>query len=114
VLDNVAFSSLDRFKPKFTAGRPNGPMSYLHGFLRTGKIILPFVMAHVEIQMDAALIQSALVEVLQNIQATSELECPPLVGGMRPIEELPMFDSKIWPVAIGMLGASLGSLLPMM
>jgi hypothetical protein len=61
-----------------------------------------------EIQMDAALIQATLVEVLQNIQATSELECPPLGGATKPIEELPKFDSKIWPVAIGMLGAKLG------
>ncbi|MEK6419341.1 MAG: hypothetical protein V4801_07025 [Burkholderia gladioli] len=58
--------------------------------------------------MDAALIRSTLVEVLQNIQATSELECPPLVSGTKPVEELPKFDSKIWPVAIGMLGAKLG------
>ncbi|WP_186266938.1 hypothetical protein [Burkholderia gladioli] len=58
--------------------------------------------------MDAALIHSTLVEVLQNIQATSELECPPLTGGTKPVEELPKFDSKIWPVAIGMLGAKLG------
>lgn len=58
--------------------------------------------------MDAALIHSTLVEVLQNIQATSELECPPLGGATKPIEELPKFDSKIWPVAIGMLGANLG------
>lgn len=73
-----------------------------------GKIFLPVVMTHVETQMDAALIHSTLVEVLQNIQATSELGCPPLVGGTKPIEELPKFDSKIWPVAIGMLGAKLG------
>lgn len=58
--------------------------------------------------MDAALIHSTLVEVLQNIQVTSELECPPLGGGTKPIEELPKFDSKIWPVAIGMLGTKLG------
>lgn len=58
--------------------------------------------------MDADLIQTALVEVLQNIQASSELECPPLGGATKPIEELPKFDSKIWPVAIGMLGAKLG------
>lgn len=58
--------------------------------------------------MNAAFVHSALVEVLQNIQATSELECPPLAGGTKPIEDLPKFDSKIWPVAIGMLGAKLG------
>lgn len=58
--------------------------------------------------MDPALIRATLVEVLQNIQATSELECPPLGGATKPIDELPKFDSKIWPVAIGMLGAKLG------
>lgn len=58
--------------------------------------------------MDAALIHSTLVEILQNIQATSDLECPPIGGGTKPVEELPKFDSKIWPVAIGMLGAKLG------
>lgn len=58
--------------------------------------------------MDTSLIHSTLVEVLQGIQATSELECPPLGGATKPIEELPKFDSKIWPVAIGMLGAKLG------
>lgn len=58
--------------------------------------------------MDASLVHAALIEVLQSIQATSELECPPLVGGTKPIEDLPKFDSKIWPVAIGMLGAKLG------
>ena len=77
-------------------------------FKSIGKIFLPTVMAHMETQMDAALIHSTLVEVLKNIQATSELECPPLSGGTKPIEELPKFDSKIWPVAIGMLGAKLG------
>lgn len=58
--------------------------------------------------MKAALVHSALVDVLKTIQATSELECPPLGGATKPIEELPKFDSKIWPVAIGMLGAKLG------
>lgn len=58
--------------------------------------------------MDAALIKATLVEVLQKIQATSELECPPLGGATKPVEVLPKFDSKIWPVAIGMLGAKLG------
>jgi len=58
--------------------------------------------------MGTALIRSALVEVLQIIQTISDLACPPLGGGTKPIEELPEFDSKIWPVAIGMLGEKLG------
>lgn len=58
--------------------------------------------------MNTTVIESALVEVLQTIQATSDLECPPLLGTTKPIEELPKFDSKIWPVAIGILSAKLG------
>lgn len=58
--------------------------------------------------MDAALIQTKLIEVLQTIQTASGLECPPLIGATKPVEALPKFDSKIWPVAIGMLAASLG------
>lgn len=58
--------------------------------------------------MDTNLVEATLVEILQTIQATSELECPPLSGKTKPVEELRQFDSKIWPVAIGMLGAKLG------
>ncbi len=58
--------------------------------------------------MNISTIESALVEVLQTIQSTSGLECPPLLGTTKPIEDLPKFDSKIWPVAIGILGAKLG------
>jgi hypothetical protein len=58
--------------------------------------------------MNAAHVQAKLVEVLQLIQATSNLECPPLVGTTKPVEALPKFDSKIWPVAIGMLASELG------
>lgn len=58
--------------------------------------------------MNAALVQSKLVEVLQNIQAASGLECPKITGSTKPLEALPRFDSKIWPVAIGMLAAELG------
>ena len=58
--------------------------------------------------MDTTLVHRKLVEVLQNIQLTSGLECPPIVGATKPVEALPKFDSKIWPVAIGMLAAELG------
>ena len=58
--------------------------------------------------MDANAVKAALVEVLQNIQTASGLECPVITGATKPIEELPKFDSKIWPVAIGILGVKLG------
>lgn len=57
--------------------------------------------------MNAALVKTKLIEVLQSIQATSGLECPKIVGATKPLEALPKFDSKIWPVAIGMLEAKL-------
>ena len=58
--------------------------------------------------MNPTLVKAKLIEVLQNIQATSGLDCPPITGTTKPLEALPKFDSKIWPVAIGMLAANLG------
>ena len=58
--------------------------------------------------MNATLVHKKLVEVLQIIQATSGLDCPPINGATKPVEALPEFDSKIWPVATGMLAAELG------
>ena len=58
--------------------------------------------------MNAAVVRAKLVEVLQEIQAASGLECPPIIGATKPVEALPEFNSKIWPVAIGMLAANLG------
>ena len=57
--------------------------------------------------MNAALVREKLVEVLTEIQASSGLDCPPLEGTLKPVEALPEFDSKIWPVAIGILAAKL-------
>ncbi len=58
--------------------------------------------------MNAALVQTKLVKVLQNIQDAIGQVCPPITGTTKPLEELPDFDSKIWPVAIGMLAMELG------
>ncbi len=58
--------------------------------------------------METNAVRAALVEVLQDIQTASGLECPAITGTTKPIEELPQFDSKIWPVAIGILGVKLG------
>jgi hypothetical protein len=58
--------------------------------------------------MDTTLVHQKLIDVLRLIQATSGLECPPIIGSTKPIEALPQFDSKIWPVAIGILAAELG------
>jgi len=58
--------------------------------------------------MNAEVAQAALVEVLQLIQAASGEDCPPITGATKPLEELPKFDSKIWPVAVGILSNKLG------
>jgi hypothetical protein len=60
-----------------------------------------------EEDMNAALVREKLVEVLTEIQLSSGLHCPPLEGTLKPVEALPEFDSKIWPVAIGILAAKL-------
>ncbi len=57
--------------------------------------------------MNTDIVQAALVEVLQLIQATSGEICPSIIGTTKPLEDLPKFDSKIWPVAIGMIAKKL-------
>jgi|ERR1700679_173651 len=62
--------------------------------------------------MDAQLVRQKLVDVLGNIQALSGLDCPKLTGTTRPANDLPKFDSKMWPVATGMLATALGITIP--
>lgn len=57
--------------------------------------------------MTADKVRERLVNVLQTIQANSGLACPEMTGSLRPIEDLEGFDSKVWPVAIGMLAVEL-------
>jgi hypothetical protein len=62
--------------------------------------------------MNAALVREKLVEVIASIQEASDLECPPMNGDTKLLEAIPKFDSKIWPVAIGMLAAKLSITIP--
>lgn len=62
--------------------------------------------------MNAELVEAKLIEVLEGIQADSGEDCPLIVGETKPIEELPQFDSKVWPVAIGMIAAELNINVP--
>jgi len=62
--------------------------------------------------MDPTLIRKKLIETLVRIQVDSGLPCPPIVGGTKPIGELEKFDSKIWPVATGMLATAIGAEIP--
>ena len=58
--------------------------------------------------MDETTIRASLVKLLREIQELSGLPCPTITGNTKPLEDIPQFDSKIWPVAIGMLAVSLG------
>lgn len=61
-----------------------------------------------KLQMTGDFVKTKLIEVLQTIQTASGLDCPTIVGATKPLEDLPQFDSKIWPVATGMLAVALG------
>lgn len=58
--------------------------------------------------MDEAIVRAQLTAVLQQIQASSEEDCPAILGSTKPLEDLPEFNSKIWPIATAMLAATLG------
>jgi hypothetical protein len=62
--------------------------------------------------VDQTVIKAALIETLRKIQELSNLECPVITGATKPIEDLPKFDSKMWPVAFGMVGRVLGISVP--
>ena len=62
--------------------------------------------------MNPAALSRDLIAVLNQIQSDSGLECPPLTGETKPIEDLPEFDSKVWPVATTILEAEIGATIP--
>ena len=53
--------------------------------------------------MDTNKLKENLMTVLYQIQTDSGLDCPPLSGTTKPIETIPEFDSKIWPIATTIL-----------
>ena len=62
--------------------------------------------------MDSTIVREKLIAVLSQIQADSDLECPPLTGAIKPIEDLPKFDSKVWPVATTILAIEIDATIP--
>lgn len=62
--------------------------------------------------MNTEIVEAKLIEVLEGIQAASGEACPLIVGETKPLEDLPQFDSKVWPVAIGMVAAELSIDIP--
>ena len=62
--------------------------------------------------MDPTSVRRKLIAVLGQIQADSDLECPPLTGATIPVENLPKFDSMVWPVATTILATEIGAMIP--
>ncbi len=62
--------------------------------------------------MNPQTIIDKLTGVLEQIQSLSGEDCPPINGDTKPTKDLPEFDSKMWPVATGMLASSLGATIP--
>jgi hypothetical protein len=62
--------------------------------------------------MEPATLKEKLIAVLGQIQVDSGLECPPLTGAIKPVENIPKFDSKVWPVATTILAAEIGASIP--
>lgn len=62
--------------------------------------------------MDASIVKAKLIEVLHTVQSLSGEDCPAIDDGTKPVEVLPNFTSKVWPVAAGMLGIALGKTIP--
>ena len=62
--------------------------------------------------MDVDTVERKLIQVLQQIQATSQKPSPAISPATRPLDDLPGFDSKIWPAAVSMLAAALGVAIP--
>ena len=58
--------------------------------------------------MDPTALTGQLIAILRQIQTDSGLECPPLTGATKPVENLPEFDSKVWPVATTILATEIG------
>jgi len=49
--------------------------------------------------MDRTALEGKLITVLRQIQGDSGPECLLSTGATKPLENLPKFDSKVWPVA---------------
>jgi hypothetical protein len=62
--------------------------------------------------MDPATLKEKLIAVLGQIQVDSGLECPPLTGATKPADNIPKFDSKVWPVATTILATEIDAQIP--
>ena len=62
--------------------------------------------------MDPTTLKATLTTVLSQIQADSGLACPSLTDTTKPVDDIPGFDSKVWPVATTILSTEIGAPIP--
>ena len=62
--------------------------------------------------MNPTTLKEKLIAVLGQIQVDSGLECPPLTGMTKPVDNIPKFNSKVWPVATTILSTEIGAPIP--
>ena len=62
--------------------------------------------------MDRNTVKAAVIAVLKEVQSLSGEVCPVIGDATKPIDDLPKFDSKVWPVAFGLVGIKLGVEVP--
>ncbi len=62
--------------------------------------------------MNPDVLKEKLIAVIGQIQVDSGLECPPLTGTTKPLDDIPKFDSKLWPVATTILATEIDILVP--
>ena len=62
--------------------------------------------------MNPTTLKERLITIISQIQADSGLECPPLTGAIKPVDTIPKFDSKIWPVATTILAIEIEASIP--
>jgi len=56
--------------------------------------------------------RTAIVMILEDIQARSGSPCPPLSGSTVPPKALEKFDSTVWPAATTLIARKLGVTIP--
>jgi hypothetical protein len=59
--------------------------------------------------VDPAVLKEKLIAVLSLVQADSGLACPALSGAIKPVEIVPKFDCKVWPVVTTILATEIGA-----
>lgn len=65
-----------------------------------------------EVLVNPTVMVKKLIAVIGQIQVDSGLECPPLTGTTKPVNNVPEFDSKVWPVATTILSQEIGARIP--